>query len=71
MSVLVEGPRSAEPPTSAGMTGASALITSPEAARVAIGFAPSKVGSFASHPSGRSPFISDCHARPSSACAAL
>ena len=38
MSVLFETPRSAEPPISIGRCGASALITSPLATRVAIGF---------------------------------
>jgi hypothetical protein len=68
MSVLFEGPRSAEPPKSIGMCGASALMTSPEAARVAAGFAPSNVGRCDSQPSGSSPLIVRRKTRPASAC---
>ena len=53
MKVLFEPARSAEPPHSSGNTGAIALSTWPEAARVAMALSSSKVGSAASQPSGR------------------
>ena len=55
-SVLLEGERSAEPPTSSGMAAASALSTFPEELRVAI--APSagvNLGRASLHPAGNSP----------------
>ena len=68
MSVLFETPRSAEPPISIGRCGASALITSPLATRVAIGLASSKSGRCFSQSAGNSPFIVVAHSSPSSAC---
>ena len=53
--VLVEGARSAEPPTSVATTGARALSTFPDAARVAIVSRGVNAGSAASHPAGSSP----------------
>src|SRR5829696_8891748 len=53
IAVFVDGLRSAEPPMKVGTRGAKALITSPEALRVEIGFAPgSQVGRSLSQPSG-------------------
>ena len=58
-SVLLEPPRSAEPPQSSGMTAAMALSTEPEAPRVATPLPTSKVASRSSRalskPSGSSP----------------
>ncbi len=52
--VLLDPARSAEPPHSSGMTGASAVSTSPDALRVAIPFSSaSKDGIAWSRPSGR------------------
>ncbi len=54
MVVLLEPARSAEPPQSSGRVSASALITVPEATRVAIPFSSAgKAGTLLSQPSGR------------------
>ena len=68
MVVLLEPARSADPPHSSGMSGAIALITWPDAARVATPLASAgKVGSASSSPSGSSrPFIRNS----SAACSA-
>ena len=59
--VLLEPARSAEPPQSSGISGASALITSPEATRVATPFSlASNVGSASARPSGRVRALSRC-----------
>ena len=51
--VLFDGARSAEPPISVGMCGATALMTLPEAARVATLSSVVNTGRSASQPSGR------------------
>ncbi len=69
ISVLVEPPRSAEPPSSSGSTGASALSTVPDAARVAVGgVSGGKEGSAPSQPSGNRPAIRRVSSRAASGC---
>ena len=55
MVVLFDSARSAEPPQSSGSLAAKALITLPDAARVAISVPASNLGSAASRSLGRSP----------------
>ncbi len=68
--VLVEPPRSAEPPRSSGTAGASACNTVPDAARVASGSTcPAKSGSTSSHPLGNSPISRRSSSLANSGCA--
>ena len=54
-AVLLDGSRSALPPTRYGTSGASAFITAPHAARVATGLAGSNAGSFPARFAGIEP----------------
>ena len=53
MVVLLDSARSAEPPQSSGTFAAIALITAPDALRVATSFPASNVGSWSAQPCGR------------------
>ena len=55
MVVVVDGARSAEPPTNSGITPARAWMHAPELWRVACALAPVKSGSASSQPSGSRP----------------
>ncbi len=62
---VVRGARSAEPPINSGSLRASALITLPEAARVAMPFGSAgKTGKAVSQSSGSSPFRRRCNSAP-------
>ena len=52
MVVIFESAKSEEPPQNSGSTFAIALMTWPEADRVAISFPASNTGRLVSHPSG-------------------
>ena len=52
MLVLFDPAKSADPPQNSGKVAAIALITSPDAARVAISFSVPKTGILASQPTG-------------------
>ena len=52
--MLLLSAKSAEPPQNSGSTPAMALITFPDAARVATSLPASKTGSTESHPAGNS-----------------
>ena len=53
MLVLLDPAKSAEPPQNSGKTAAIALITSPDAARVATSLPGAKTGISESHPAGK------------------
>ena len=66
--VLLEPARSADPPQNSGKTAAIALITSPDAARVATSLPGAKTGRFESHPVGSD---RDCNLAKSEALSGL
>ncbi len=68
MLVLFDPARSADPPQNSGSTAAMALITSPDAARVATSFPGANTGSLESHPSGSE---RDCNLAKSKALSGL
>ncbi len=68
--VRFDSVRSAEPPISARTTGASALSTLPEAARVAIAPSVANAGNASSQPSGSSPASAADNSAARSGCAA-
>ena len=69
--VLLLSAKSAEPPQNSGSTPAIALITFPEAARVATSFPGSNTGSAESHPVGNSRLTRRSRSAALSGCAAF